>query len=423
MGVSREILTSLRSSTSFLSTPPVINVKTEPDVDNVIDLSDSLNEDVHVQKVALHDSPPLFPSASYVTPSPSRFVPLSPAVPSTSKPPPPIVQYLRRLGSMPGSKIVFKKIDYDKIKIQEVNHLAPCFDGTQSFVLPEAEVSSSQSRTKSMDGMDKQYDGHVWTKTQTTNITNDVGLAFCSSTCVGHLQCQNPSCGYLQRAHRIPQVNDMEFDGFTKEPFPLSGIVPSGSTLVCMICKEPPKNIAVCEAKIFYVHGKNSSQRACIHIRTHQHPVKVGDCRDSRKYFNAFLKEHVERTPQATYNKIVLEASKDIVGEFLLYENTDKHRLLSLSELEPVFETCRGLNSPNLRSKVTSFKFLRRFGVMDGIAKLQGVSNWAYIQRNQFPGQGDDANKVFVFKMSEVGPGSGVDLVRRMQPGGDLENA
>jgi hypothetical protein len=40
-----------------------------------------------------------------------------------------------------------------------------------------------------------------------------------------------------------------------------------------------------------------------------------------------------------------------------------------------------------------------------------------------FPGQGSDSDKVFVFKMSEVGPGSGVDLVKRMQPSGDLEDA
>jgi hypothetical protein len=464
MRVSTELLAPLRSSTADFSTPPVISVKTEPDIENVVDLSDSSTEDVSVKKAAVHDSPSLFPSDSFVTPSPSRsvplspsvpstskpppvhkaavhdspslfpsdsfvtpspsrYAPLSPSVPSTSKPPPPIVQCLRRLGSIPGSKSVLKKIDYDKIKIQEVNHLPPRFDGTQLFVLPAPEVSSSQSRAKSMDGMDKQYDGHVWTRTQTTNITNDVGLVFRSSTCVGHLQCQNPTCDYLQRAHRISQVNDTEFDGFTTQPFPLSGIVPSGSTLVCRICKQPPKCIALCEAKIFYVHGKNFSQRACIHIGTHQHPVKVGDCRHSRKRINALLEEHVERTPQATHSKIVLEASKDIVGEFLLSEDSDKHRLLSLKELEPVFESCRELNSPNLRSKVTSFKFLRRFGVMDGIAKLRGVSNWAYVQRNQFPGQGDDADKVFVFKMSEVGPGSGVDLVRRMQPGGDLENA
>ena len=44
-----------------------------------------------------------------------------------------------------------------------------------------------------------------------------------------------------------------------------------------------------------------------------------------------------------------------------------------------------------------------------------------YVQHNQFPGRGDETDKVFVFKMSEVSHGSGVDLVKRMQPGGDLQ--
>ena len=35
----------------------------------------------------------------------------------------------------------------------------------------------------------------------------------------------------------------------------------------------------------------------------------------------------------------------------------------------------------------------------------------------------NDSDKVFIFKMSEVGPGSGVDLVARMQLGGDLQLA
>jgi hypothetical protein len=105
---------------------------------------------------------------------------------------------------MPGSKNVLKKIDYDKLKIQEVNHLPLRFNGTQLFVILAAEVSSSQTRAKSLDSKDKQYDGHVWMKTQTTNITNDVGIAFCSSTCVGHLRCQNPSCDYLQCTRCAP---------------------------------------------------------------------------------------------------------------------------------------------------------------------------------------------------------------------------
>jgi hypothetical protein len=40
---------------------------------------------------------------------------------------------------------------------------------------------------------------------------------------------------------------------------------------------------------------------------------------------------------------------------------------------------------------------------------------------NVFPGQGKD--KVYVFKMLVDGPGSGVDLIKRIQPGRDLENA
>jgi hypothetical protein len=75
MGVSIEIFASHRSSTVALSIPPVINVNTEPGVGNVIDLFDFLNDDVPLQKDVVHDSPPLFHSASFVTPYPSRFVP------------------------------------------------------------------------------------------------------------------------------------------------------------------------------------------------------------------------------------------------------------------------------------------------------------------------------------------------------------
>jgi hypothetical protein len=69
-----------------------------------------------------------------------------------------------------------------------------------------------------------------------------------------------------------------------------------------------------------------------------------------------------------------------------------------LEELEPVFYRCKELNYPHLQNKITTFKYLRRLGVMDGIAKLQGVSTWAYVKRNQFPGQGDETDKSFCFQ-------------------------
>ena len=102
--------------------------------------------------------------------------------------------------------------------------------------------------------------------------------------------------------------------------------------------------------------------------------------------------------PQATHKKIVLEASKGLLGEFLLCNDSDLHQLLSMEVLEPVFYRCKEMNSPHLRNKVTTFKYLRRLGVMDSIARLRGVSTWAYVHRNQFPGQSDDTDKSFHFQ-------------------------
>ena len=68
----------------------------------------------------------------------------------------------RFLGSqMPDSKNVLKKLDYNCLKIEEVNYLPPRFDGPCMFVLPLVGASSSQAKAKSIEGMDKRYDGHV----------------------------------------------------------------------------------------------------------------------------------------------------------------------------------------------------------------------------------------------------------------------
>ena len=57
---------------------------------------------------------------------------------------------------------------------------------------------------------------------------------------------------------------------------------------------------------------------------------------------------------------------------------------------------------------------------MDSIMALKDYSGFKFIHDNKFPGQ--SKGKVFVFKMSVDRPGSGVDLVKRMQPGGDLQD-
>ena len=87
-----------------------------------------------------------------------------------------IVQSLRKLMQMPSSKNILKRLDYNRIKTMEVEFLPPTYDGDVLFVLPAMGTSSSLSKARSMFGMDKRYDGHVWTKTVTTNISNVLNL-------------------------------------------------------------------------------------------------------------------------------------------------------------------------------------------------------------------------------------------------------
>ena len=418
MAASTEILTPRRSSTCTIQTPLPrdVKVKVEPGTET----SDvekpppptviSLSSDDEVSPVKLvpkvhADAPP-----SNVSP------PLSQVTVS-------IVPLLKEIAKTRGSKNILKKIDYSTIRHERVEYLPAKFDGPVLFELPPAAAGSSKLAAKSMQGMDKRYDGHLWTKTITTNIKNDFGLSFRSSTCVGWLRCSNKECDFLKRVPKIFEVNETEFEGCTLQAFVMDQPPPSDSTLVCKVCKEPPSCVATCEAKIYYVVGKPNQTRACIHIGTHDHPVKVGDYRDSKAEISSLIEEQVEMNNKATKSAVVLEASKLLIGSYLLQPEDAPPRKLTMEELVPVLDRCKDMASPNIRNKVATFKKFRRYGIMDGITKLRGNSLWAYVQENRFPGQGSMRDKVFVFKMSEVGPGSGVDLVSRMQAGGDLENA
>ena len=57
------------------------------------------------------------------------------------------------------------------------------------------------------------------------------------------------------------------------------------------------------------------------------------------------------------------------------------------------------MSSPSIKNDVTTFRYLKRFGIMDSITMLRGYSNWPYVLKNMFPSQGSDYDKVFVFMM------------------------
>ena len=187
MPLSIEFLTSPCSFTCTFSTPPVVSIKVEPGLDLVINLSDSSDDD----RCILPEVDPSLqvPSASPI-PLPLDLQILSSAIPKSSvKQLRSIVNLLCRLANMPSSKNVLKKLDYGSLRIVHAKFLPLRFDEKVIFVLPPVSNSALHTKARSMDEMDKRYDGHVWTKTLTTNISNNLNLTFRSSICVGHLQC------------------------------------------------------------------------------------------------------------------------------------------------------------------------------------------------------------------------------------------
>jgi hypothetical protein len=115
--------------------------------------------------------------------------------------------------------------------------------------------------------------------------------------------------------------------------------------------------------------------RACLHLGVHKHPVKVGEDQEIKERTRKLIEEQVHRTPKATNSAIIMEASKELVGELLIDPEGAPVRKFNLEELLPVLEKCKYMSSPSIKNDITAFRYIRRFGVMDGIATLRGCSH------------------------------------------------
>jgi hypothetical protein len=188
-----------------------------------------------------------------------------------------VVDSLKRIRASKGVKNVFKTLDFDSLDIQRVQFLPPTINGDVLFKLPPIDTSGFQTSAKLMHGMGKRHDGQAWTKIVTSHIKSDMSLKFRTSTCVGHLHCENQDCEYTSRICRTSPVNELESDGFTVKTIPVGQPAPTESLLVCKIYKVLPVCITTCAARIYYVFGAANMARACVRLRIHKHPVKVGE--------------------------------------------------------------------------------------------------------------------------------------------------
>ena len=250
----------------------------------------------------------------------------------------------------------------------------------------------------------------------TTNIVNDFGLKFRKSTCSGHLRCSNNSYKFLCRNSR--KVNKTEWIGVTLCPFVVEEGPPPKSTLACKVCHSPPMCLALCDARIYYVFSSNQDMtRAAIHTARHVHPVSDEVCLDSLDLMYDCVAQDVAKTPNAKNSAIVMATSKNFLADWL-FRPTPGQAHLQGALLDNVMD-----RFSNLSSKFCiGFQdvFCGGMRPIDSIMALKDYSGFKFIHENKFPGQ--SKGKVFVFKMSVDHPGSGVDLIKSMQPGGDLQN-
>lgn len=82
--------------------------------------------------------------------------------------------------------------------------LTSIFNDDTIFELPPCIGSNFGAR--GMEGTNKWYDGHIWSRTTMSNIYNNQGLKFKKSYYVGHLICKNISCDYRTQTLKSNEI-------------------------------------------------------------------------------------------------------------------------------------------------------------------------------------------------------------------------
>ena len=314
-------------------------------------------------------------------------------IPSGSSAPPPtsdesgrksIMDLLRRMRGNRSGRSLLKSVDLSSFVHESVKHLPAEFNGDRVFELPPLTVVKKGGLSR-LDGMDQKRDGHVWTETAMTNISNPSGtLSFKYVKCLGHLRCDNINCCCLMENG---SVNELYWSGSLSDVIPRghSPVLSKKFKIVCKFCKLVPSCIATCECKMFYVVSKDPlMSRACIHIGTHVHPVAKGDCRDAMDQIRDEIRSQAAKTPTAKASAIGIAVGEELLMKGLIDEAGDG-RVLSERKLDSIFEKWSALNTSTVDNLIHDAKVsLGGGGYVDNILKLKKGSKYDYIQDSQF---------------------------------------
>jgi hypothetical protein len=110
-----------------------------------------------------------------------------------------VYKYVVALGNQPHSRSLLKSSDLGSFPHHRVKFLPSQYNGDAIYELPPI-IASKEGAAGGLIGMDRSCDGHAWTETQTTNLSDPRSqLTFRYVKCMGHLRCMSSDCPHKSR--------------------------------------------------------------------------------------------------------------------------------------------------------------------------------------------------------------------------------
>lgn len=320
---------------------------------------------------------------------------------------------------------VFRK--QETWEVQHVTSLPRSYNGNIVFEFPP--LSTFQGRGHFLQGMDRENDCYAWTRIVSTSARIHPSNQYTVGKvhCTGALECPNPRCVHvLNKGIR----NGFSWIGRTNatRAHRVGERVAEGG-VICGFCSERPLCVRGCLARLFFMYPRSDvdpkilpfMSRLAIHMGTHEHLSRKISSRESVKKVADLVGKEVAANPGATPGRIKNVAS----GKLIRFLHPDTAENLSEEEEKEIWDSLQVISTPAKFAQVLrSVKIVRPDACeLDCIIRMQKNIRFPYIQRFLYPGQASATDRCHIFKMSVKGPGSGLDLLRRMQLGGSLDGA
>ena len=316
---------------------------------------------------------------------------------------------------------------------ERLNYLPAEYDGDRVFEFPP--YIGTYSKGAFLFGMERKNDCYMWSRMFETNamigpkLNNNKNCYKVSFVkCLGSLQCLHKDCQNFVNTGNHNSTNwTRDRAGKNETPFLEGHDVPAASVL-CSFCDRPPRCMGKCPAEMWFITPSpddadyKHKSRVAMHVGNHTHLPMFKHCKEQRSVVRNLMEEQVKKSPNGSpifiksqTIKALQEILEDKVAKSLTKEEAnDLDEMLAILSDKSVF-----------RSMVRSIKkYNHDTSDLATLIQLCNQTVFPFVQSILFPCQGvNTSDRPHIFKMSIKGPGSGVDLVRRMQPGGDLEHS